>query len=115
MRRFSLRDAYGETLVELGRENPNIVVLDADLSGSTKTLKFAKVFPERFFNVGVAETNMMNVAAGLAISGNVSSTISGAKDIALPMFFKFLLPFEVISVLLLIATIGAVAIGRRES
>ena len=71
MRRFSLRDAYGETLVELGRENPNIVVLDADLSGSTKTLKFAKVFPERFFNMGVAETNMMNVAAGLAISGKI--------------------------------------------
>ncbi len=65
------REAYGETLVELGRENPDIVVLDSDLSGSTMTNKFAKVFPERFFNMGIAEANMMAVAAGLAQSGKV--------------------------------------------
>ena len=63
------RQAYGETLVELGRENPNIVVLDADLSASTMTQMFAKVFPGRFFNVGVAEQNLMSVAGGLAAAG----------------------------------------------
>lgn len=65
------REAYGETLVELGRERPEIVVLDADLSSSTMTSKFAKEFPERFFNFGIAEANMMGAAAGLARSGKV--------------------------------------------
>lgn len=65
------REAYGETLVELGKENTNVVVLDADLSASTKTDKFSKAFPERFFNMGIAEGNMMAVAAGLARSGKV--------------------------------------------
>jgi len=65
------RDAYGETLVELGRENPGICVLDADLSSSTKTSMFAKAFPDRFFNAGIAEANMMGIAAGLARSGKV--------------------------------------------
>jgi transketolase len=60
------RDIYGQTLVELGRKNKDIVVLDADLSGSTRTSLFAKEFPERFFNFGVAEQNMMATAAGLA-------------------------------------------------
>jgi len=63
------REAYGDLLVELGKENENIVVLDADLSSSTKTYKFSKQFPERFFNCGVAEQNMISVAAGLAASG----------------------------------------------
>jgi transketolase len=65
------RDAYGETLAELGAENENIVVLDADLSGSTKTALFAKKFPERFFNMGIAEANMVGTAAGLAAVGKV--------------------------------------------
>ncbi len=60
------RDIYGKTLVELGRQNKDIVVLDADLSSSTRTGLFAKEFPERFFNFGVAEQNMMATAAGLA-------------------------------------------------
>jgi len=60
------RDIYGKTLVELGRKNKDIVVLDADLSSSTRTALFAKEFPERFFNFGVAEQNMMATAAGLA-------------------------------------------------
>lgn len=64
------RDAYGEALVQLG-ERKDIVVLDADLSKSTKTATFAKVFPERFFNMGIAEANMMDTAAGLALSGKV--------------------------------------------
>lgn len=63
------RDVYGQTLVELGRENKSIVVLDADLSSSTRTKMFAKEFPERFFNFGVAEQNMMASAAGLAACG----------------------------------------------
>jgi len=63
------RDIYGQTLVELGKKDPNIVVLDADLSGSTRTNLFAKEFPARFFNFGVAEQNMMATAAGLASCG----------------------------------------------
>jgi len=63
------RDVYGKTLVELGRQNKDIVVLDADLSSSTRTAIFAKEFPERFFNFGVAEQNMMAAAAGLASCG----------------------------------------------
>lgn len=65
------RDIYGKTLVELGRHNPNIVVLDADLSGSTRTALFAKEYPKRFFNFGVAEQNMMATAAGLASCGKI--------------------------------------------
>lgn len=65
------RDAYGEVLAELGTENGQIVVLDADLSGSTKTAGFAKKFPERFFNMGIAEANMVSTAAGLAAAGKI--------------------------------------------
>ncbi len=65
----STREAYGKTLVELGRQNPNVVVLDADLSKSTQTGLFGKEFPERFFNCGIAEQNMIGIAAGLAASG----------------------------------------------
>jgi len=65
------RDAYGKTLVELGKKNPGIVVLDADLSGSTRTALFAREFPDRFFNFGVAEQNMMATAAGLASCGKI--------------------------------------------
>lgn len=72
------REAYGKTLVELGRQNPNIVVLDADLSCSTKTCYFAKEFPERFINAGVAEQDMIGLAAGLATTGKIvfASTFS---------------------------------------
>lgn len=68
----SLRDAYGQALVELGTRDPNLVVLDADLSGSTRTALFGKKFPERFFNVGVMEPTMMTMAAGLALSGRTA-------------------------------------------
>ena len=67
--KIATRDAYGKTLVELGRENEKIVVLDADLSGSTKTALFAREFPERFFNAGIAEANMVGMSAGLAAGG----------------------------------------------
>jgi len=68
---IATREAYGKTLVELGQENSKIVVLDADLSKSTKTSDFAKAFPERFFNIGIAEQNLMGVAAGLAAVGKI--------------------------------------------
>ena len=67
----SIREVYGKTLVELGRENPDIVVLDADLSRSTMTQLFAREFPERFFDCGIAEQNMVGIAAGLAASGKI--------------------------------------------
>lgn len=65
----SQRKQYGRALVELGKERSDIVVLDADLSSSTRTADFAAAFPERFFNCGIAEQNMMDTAAGLAASG----------------------------------------------
>ena len=67
--RESLRDAYGTTLVELGDGDPDLVVLDADLSGSTRTALFGKKYPQRFFNVGVMEPTMMTIAAGLSLGG----------------------------------------------
>ena len=66
---IATRESYGRTLAELGAENPNIVVLDADLAGSTMTAVFGKAFPERHINCGIAEGNMMSVAAGLATCG----------------------------------------------
>ncbi|MBP6933263.1 MAG: transketolase family protein, partial [Candidatus Methanofastidiosum sp.] len=63
------RDAYGEILSELGETRKDIVVLDADLSSSTKTSSFGKKFPDRFFNVGIAEQNMIGIAAGLSTTG----------------------------------------------
>lgn len=65
----STRDGYGDALFILGATNPDVVVLDADLSGSTKTNKFAKAYPERFYNFGVAEQNLMGHAAGFSIAG----------------------------------------------
>lgn len=65
------RDGYGKALVELGEKNPNIVVLTGDLSESTRSNWFAEKFPERFIEVGVAEQNMMGIAAGLALSGKI--------------------------------------------
>ena len=67
--KIATRASYGKVLVELGAENSNIVVLDADLSGSTQTKKFAEKYPDRFYNAGIAEANMMGMAAGLAVSG----------------------------------------------
>ena len=67
----STRETYGKTLVELGRQNKDIVVLDADVSPSTMTSFFAREFPERFFNCGLEEQNMVSIAAGLAASGKI--------------------------------------------
>lgn len=68
---IATRDAYGQTLEKLGHENKDIVALDADLSGSTKTNVFAKSFPDRFINVGIAEQNLLGTAAGLAAAGKI--------------------------------------------
>lgn len=67
----SIREVYGTVLAELGDTNPNIVVLDADLSGSTKSAIFKKAHPERFFNMGIAESDMVSTAAGLATTGKI--------------------------------------------
>lgn len=66
------REAYGEALAELGAKNKDVVALDADLSGSTKSAVFAKKFPERFFNMGIAEADLIGTATGLAISGKIA-------------------------------------------
>lgn len=68
---MATRDAYGAVLAQLGAKNPDIVVLDADLSCSTKTALFARQFPQRFFNMGVAEQNMIGFATGLALTGKI--------------------------------------------
>ena len=67
-----MRTVYGKALVELGEQNPNVVVLGADTTDSLKTADFGKKFPNRFFNVGIAEANLVSVAAGLAISGKTA-------------------------------------------
>src|ERR687892_2285070 len=65
------RMAYGDALVELGEQHEDVVALDADLAVSTQSIKFGRKFPERFFNVGTAEANMMSMACGLATTGKV--------------------------------------------
>lgn len=70
--KMATRDAYGKALVKLGAQYPELVVLDADLSGSTKTKEFAKVYPERFFNMGIAEQNLYGTAAGMAVYGKIA-------------------------------------------
>ena len=69
--KMATRQAYGKTLVEIGKTNPNLIVMDADLSKSTMTAEFKKVYPDRFFNMGIAEQNLYGAAAGLALSGKV--------------------------------------------
>lgn len=71
MKKIATRDAYGEALKELGAANSQVVVLDADLTKSTKTSVFAKAFPTRFFNMGIAEQNLIGTAAGLAAAGKI--------------------------------------------
>lgn len=69
--KMATREAYGKTIVELGGQFDNLIVMDADLSGSTKSGEFKKVYPDRFFNMGIAEQDLYGVAAGLAISGKI--------------------------------------------
>jgi transketolase len=70
--KIATREAYGNALVRLGEQNPDVVVLDADLAKSTKTIKFKQRFPERFFDMGIAEADMMGTAAGLAAAGKIA-------------------------------------------
>ena len=70
-KKVATREAYGKALAKLSKTNENVVVLDADLSKSTKTADFKEVCPERFINMGIAEANMMGVAAGLSTCGKV--------------------------------------------
>jgi transketolase len=67
----AMREAYGEALVELGKDNIDVVVLDADVAGSTRSVLFKQAHPERFFNLGIAEGNMVGIAAGLATVGKI--------------------------------------------
>jgi transketolase len=76
--KIATREAYGRTLVELGKSIPELVVLDADLSKSTKTADFAKVYPERFFDMGIAEQNLLGTAAGLSLAGKIPCASSFA-------------------------------------
>lgn len=71
MTKIATREAYGQALVQLGKQSEDIVVLDADLSGSTKTGMFAEKFPDRFFNIGIAEQDLMSTAAGLSTCGKI--------------------------------------------
>lgn len=69
--KMATREAYGKTLIKMGKIREDLVVMDADLSGSTKTSEFKKVYPERFFNAGIAEQNLYGMAAGMALSGKL--------------------------------------------
>ena len=71
VKKIATRESYGNALKALGEENPNVLVLDADLAGATKTGVFKKAFPERFFDCGIAECNMMSIAAGVATTGKI--------------------------------------------
>lgn len=77
-KKIATRESYGRTLVELGKEHEDFLVLDADLAGSTKTAVFRKAFPERHINCGIAEQNMIGVAAGIAATGRVAFASSFA-------------------------------------
>lgn len=79
---IATRESYGNALVELGKINPDVVVLDADLAGATKTGVFKKQFPERFFDCGIAEGNMIGISAGLAATGKVPFASSFAMFVA---------------------------------
>ena len=71
VKKIATRESYGNALIEIGKENPNLVVLDADLAAATKTGLFKKVFPERHIDCGIAESNMAGVAAGLSLTGKI--------------------------------------------
>ena len=82
VKKIATRDSYGSTLVELGEKYENLVVLDADLAAATKTGMFKNAFPERHFNCGIAEGNMVGIAAGLAAAGKVPFVSSFAMFVA---------------------------------
>jgi len=101
------RNAFGEALRELGAENPNLVVVDGDVANSTRTEYFCEDFPERFFNVGIAESNLIGVASGLAASG---------KDVVAASFAAFLLnnAYEQIRMSIAFPRIGVKLVGSHS-
>lgn len=107
------RDAYGETLVELGNENPNIVVLDADLSKSTKTCNFQKAHPDRFFNVGIQEANLVGVASGLAACGKIPFISSFASFLVCKGYdqMRMAVAFSELNVKM-VASHGGISVGE---
>ena len=82
VKNIATRESYGNALAELGKINPNVVVLDADLAGATKTGVFKKAFPERHFDCGIAESNMVGLAAGIATTGKIPFVSSFAMFVA---------------------------------
>ena len=72
--KIATRESYGNALAELGKVNPNVVVLDADLAGATKTSTFKKAFPDRHIDCGIAEANMTGIAAGLSTCGKITES-----------------------------------------
>ena len=76
------RESYGEALLDLGKKNENVVVFDADLSGATKTNTFAKEIKDRFFNIGIAEQDMVSTAAGISTCGKIPYASSFAVFLA---------------------------------
>ena len=88
VKRIATRESYGNALVELGQEYENLVVLDADLAGATKTGVFKKACPERFIDCGIAECNMIGVAAGIATTGKVPFASSFATSSKVAVFHQ---------------------------
>ena len=78
VKKIATRQSYGESLRDFAEEYPNLVVLDADLSNATKTGTFKKAYPDRFINCGIAESNMMSIAAGLSTTGLIRSATPSA-------------------------------------
>ena len=85
VKKIATRDSYGNALVEVGREHDDLIVLDADLAGATKTCIFQKEFPERHWDCGIAEANMTGIAAGLATCGKVPFISSFAMWVTMTM------------------------------
>lgn len=110
---LATREAYGKTLVELGAANPHIVVLDGDLSKSTKTELFGKAFPERFFNVGIAEANLVGISSGLAVSGKIPFISSFACFIICKGYdqFRMSVAFSELNVKV-VASHGGISVGE---
>ena len=106
MKRVATRDAYGQTLVALGNERTDIVVMDADLAAATKTGMFKKAHPERFINTGIAEGNMISIAAGLAASGKTVFASSFAMFAAGRAFEQIRLNVKIA------ATHGGISVGE---
>ena len=92
VKKIATRESYGNALIELGKEHENLVVLDADLAAATKTGMFKKVFPERHIDCGIAECDMIGIAAGIATTGMVpfASTFAMQQDVHLSRFVTLL-------------------------